>query len=490
MSLLARSLFVMAAPPLLSPLPGSPPSDSSASVRSVSSLGGFSSSSSLASAFSDIPPPPAIGPKNDAFFGSPFSTTSRSAAAPPTPPRSITADFFATPVSSPPPPRRAKSKASALPSNIHPSRIFPSRYTACLDGDAAGKQFIAVDGPAAFSAPTNPLRLPTPPPSSPCPPRHLALSDDEPTPRPPHLEPALFAPEPRYVDPSPGCIITSDPPCISNPPDLTVTLTPPPSSTTFTDSNFEILSQLDSSPNETQLRLVRPLGQGAFSSVWLAQDKSLIPLTLRSKKSVRELRKKASIASLSRRSSFRGGLLGICSNNGSAISLSRQSSLEDNLGRSLKRDGSLRMKRLRARLQGTKPVGFGTRYVDERHGEMGIKERTFGIDPGSDTEHNPLYSSPPISASTSTSSAADSTCGSTAAESYTLKKKNSNRGRLVAVKLTTRKPATDTSPGMSRREWEEEEERTRVGFVREVEILKVCVFVHFPSFMSCMWGEG
>jgi hypothetical protein len=152
------------------------------------------------------------------------------------------------------------------------------------------------------------------------------------------------------------------------------------------------------------------------------------------------------------------------------------------------------MKRLKARLRGTTPVGFGTRYVDETHGEMGIKERTSGIDwftSGSDTEHNPLYSSPPISASNSTSSAPDSTSGSTNEAPFTLKKKkNSHKGRLVAVKLTPRKPATDTSPGMTRWEREEEEERTRVGFVREVEILKVCFYLFFRLLCGVCWGKG
>lgn len=43
-----------------------------------------------------------------------------------------------------------------------------------------------------------------------------------------------------------------------------------------------------------QLRLLRPLGHGAFSAVWLAEDLSRVPLTLVSKKSVRDLRRKAS----------------------------------------------------------------------------------------------------------------------------------------------------------------------------------------------------
>ncbi|XP_006458592.1 hypothetical protein AGABI2DRAFT_183603 [Agaricus bisporus var. bisporus H97] len=392
-------------PPLFSPWPTSPLSDSSVSVRSSSSLGGLSSSSSLASTFSDFPPPPSAGPKTLAFLASPFSKfdmaeSVSSDPTPPTPPRSITADFFATPIRTPSPPRKAK--APSIFNAAHLSRIFPSRYTAYNDDESTGKHFVELDAPAGSStlplpSSTNPYRLPTPPPPSPTPPRHLSLPDDEQTPRPTHLEPAYtsFAvPEPPYVDPSPGCVITSNPPCISNPPNPT--LTP------------------ESSTSKTQLQLIRPLGQGAFSSVWLAHDKSLIPLTFQSKQSVRELRRKASIAS---RWSFSEGLYGISnSNNGSAISLSRKSSLGDKYGKPLERESSLRMRRLKARVRGTTPVGFGTRYVDERHGEMGIKE---------------------------------------------LSPRNSQKGRLVAVKLTPRKPAVVR-----------EEERTRVGFVREVEILK------------------
>lgn len=202
---------------------------------------------------------------------------------------------------------------------------------------------------------------------------------------------------------------------------------------------------------------------------------------------MRELRRKASIAS---RWSFSEGLYGISnSNNGSAISLSRKSSLGDKYVKPLERESSLRMRRLKARVRGTTPVGFGTRYVDERHGEMGIKE----LSPVSDSEHSALYSSPSISASTSTSSAPDLTSNNAIGEPVCAlkKKRNSQKGRLVAVKLTPRKPAVVSTPGMTKREREGEEERTRVGFVREVEILKVCVFISVFSvlYVSC-WEKS
>jgi len=52
--------------------------------------------------------------------------------------------------------------------------------------------------------------------------------------------------------------------------------------------------------------------------------------------------------------------------------------------------------------------------------------------------------------------------------------KDRPNGRLVAVKMTPRKVRGDGG----RRE-KEEEERTRVGFVREVEVLKVGCGLHF-----------
>jgi hypothetical protein len=51
---------------------------------------------------------------------------------------------------------------------------------------------------------------------------------------------------------------------------------------------------MDSDSSFTALRLLKCLGHGAFSSVWLAEDLSHVPLTLLAKKSVRYLRRKES----------------------------------------------------------------------------------------------------------------------------------------------------------------------------------------------------
>ena len=115
----------------------------------------------------------------------------------------------------------------------------------------------------------------------------------------------------------------------------------------------------------------------------------------------------------------------------------------------LSRDSSL--KKFRDRVRGTRP-GFrlGRAYLDERHGEMGWKGVTWEAENGGAnlSRHSSLRS-------------------------------NSNNGtnsRLVAVKMTPRKVR-----GAKGRREREEEERTRVGFVREVEVLKVS---------TILWGFG
>ena len=188
---------------------------------------------------------------------------------------------------------------------------------------------------------------------------------------------------------------------------------------------------------------MRPLGQGAFSAVWLAEDLSPVPLALASKKSVRDLRRKASLNKKSGEEARAGlteeGYVDPAKSPGSreAKALSRKSSLPSPTAggtfhqqqQTLSRDNSLKF---RARVRGTRPAGRikgGKRsgdnevYLDERDGEMGVLRKE-GI---GDQEATP-------------------------------------RGRVVAVKMTAKR-----SIGTSLLE----EERTRVGFVREVEVLRV-----------------
>ncbi|KAF9484954.1 hypothetical protein BDN70DRAFT_28386 [Pholiota conissans] len=217
----------------------------SATVRSRSS---GSSASSLSSTFSDITcatdlsassSPP--GAKTNAFFASPFNTRPPSPTPTPpapSPPRSLTADFFATPVKPPSPPASTSPRKHTQHSQIHASRIFPSRYTTestrspefsllSLDELAphtyqppptyhshARTPSDGSEDSIAFASPISSIfaqpRLPTPPPpptpaqkrpavlhreDTIIPPRSRPVDDqplDEHTPRPPSREPGLL----------------------------------------------------------------------------------------------------------------------------------------------------------------------------------------------------------------------------------------------------------------------------------------------------------
>ncbi|KAJ7184470.1 kinase-like protein [Mycena filopes] len=143
----------------------------------------------------------------------------------------------------------------------------------------------------------------------------------------------------------------------------------------------------------TTLRLTAPLGTGAFSSVWLAEDLSDDPLVLRSRRSLRNLRREGS--------------------------LSRASSLR------------------KVRVPGVRPLGAGKQLLAEhsRRGTSGITTST--------SNSSSLQSSPSNSALNAT--------------------------RLVALKMTARSAFTQPCSG---REEALQRDRTRVSFVREVEVLR------------------
>lgn len=320
-------------------------------------------------------------------------------------------------------------------------------------------------------------------------------------------------------------------------------------------------STWDDSESTPTLRLLRTLAHGAFSTVWLAEDLSRVPLTLVSKKSVRDLRRRVSGRDKERRDkererdkeigilkdeeekrsradhveliidgtpskeatktlerpprTFRDGLKsmlslsrlpklppsGSCTDgflskspldrdpswNGydlpsftslshqdtdldmDLLDLSRTSSIRSSSSyssfsgqpslklpsrddsASLSRDSSL--KKFRDRVRGTRPAfRLGRAYLDERHGEMGWKEGggVGGEDEVDEKEGGLIHLGPNLSRHSS------------------LKSNNGTNGRLVAVKMTPRKVR-----GAKGRRERAEEERTRVGFVREVEVLKV-----------------
>ena len=130
---------------------------------------------------------------------------------------------------------------------------------------------------------------------------------------------------------------------------------------------------------------------------------------------------------------------------------------------SLSRDSSL--KKFRDRLRGTRPaIRLGRAYLDERDGEMGWKEGGVGGEVREDeVAEKEVHLGPNLSRHSS------------------LRSDSGTTGRLVAVKMTPRKVR-----GAKGKREKAEEERTRVGFVREVEVLKVSR-VLFVCFVYAIW---
>ncbi|PPQ88682.1 hypothetical protein CVT25_010116 [Psilocybe cyanescens] len=360
----------------------------------------------------------------------------------------------------------------------------------------------------------------------------------------------------------------------------------PHHSSTLSTAPLPPAKDTDKEKDHTQvpkLRLLRPLGHGAFSAVWLAEDLSRVPLTLVSKKSVRDLRRRASGRERERerqkgrerdkdaavhgakrdnggksnasssttvngegapsRNRIREGLMSMLSFSRSATlgigamstspgpspispmsatgfdsgedgggglsrnssikstSVSRQSSVRSSASSfkgpsratslrlapqqdmTLSRDSSL--KKFRERVRGTRPAfRLGRVYLDERHGEMGEPRdvgtaSAVGVMGGNrrvldDGDSNMSVDSPVdvdddgigLGASLSRQSSLGIGNGG-----------GKGNGRLVAVKMTPRRAnivvAGQThGTGIGKERLREEEERTRVGFVREVEVLK------------------
>ncbi|KAF8191541.1 kinase-like domain-containing protein [Mycena galopus ATCC 62051] len=139
------------------------------------------------------------------------------------------------------------------------------------------------------------------------------------------------------------------------------------------------------------LRLTAPLGTGAFSSVWLAEDLSDDPLVLRSRRSLRNLRRETS------------------------LSLSRASSLR------------------KVRVPGVRPLGAGVRMLAEQQ----QRSSTLALGLASPTTSTSGHLLPAT--------------------------------RLVALKMTARSAFAQPCSG---REEALQRDRTRVSFVREVEVLR------------------
>ncbi|KAK0455215.1 kinase-like domain-containing protein [Desarmillaria tabescens] len=446
--------------------------------------------------------------KTHAFFASPFSTrpsspvpptkrntddldlngngnkpnSKRSSAAP----RSLTADFFATTATSPTISVQPKSKRNFLNLDL-------LRYAPNVDGTAQHPSSLATN----FTSTPTPTSIEYPDMSS------------EPTPRPPALklklspnlmEPASMQPSPLslvqpvppppgtqedaevlpssasisssvrsddtsdvYDELAPGMIIRSFLPGHSSS-SSSVKQTPTPT-TSFPSS--DTLSPLksdphpagDPAPGDVSLRLKRALGKGAFSNVWLAEDLSPTPLLLKTKKSLRHLKRKAEAASSgklkhSRSSSslmkrLRGGVSGTRPHNGSPTTSPNK------YGNGL---GVGHTHPIKDRISSSSSVR--SIYLDEKDGD--------GVSPDAGTSLSRASSISWQSVSSSDSDGVGSVHRSSSTRSARIKR----APKLVAVKLTLRGSIEVKKDAYYQAEEERERDRMRVSFVREVEVLK------------------
>ncbi|KAF5367664.1 hypothetical protein D9757_010991 [Collybiopsis confluens] len=141
-------------------------------------------------------------------------------------------------------------------------------------------------------------------------------------------------------------------PGTSQPPNAPLSLSSASSNSSTYSSNASAAPSLSttpasapSAPVPVTLRLNRPLGQGTFSSVWLAEDLSPISLLLRSRKSLKDMKRKSTKDLRAKRLSSKAGEKGTERRDGKLKSIS-----------SLTSTSSL-MRRLRGGVSGTRPGG-------------------------------------------------------------------------------------------------------------------------------------
>ncbi|KAK2460666.1 hypothetical protein APHAL10511_007136 [Amanita phalloides] len=383
-------------------------STSSSSLSSTFSDISFSSSSSIPS------PPSTSSSKTHAFFA--FRSHSpepilRQKTAP-------SADVSATPT----PPSILKSQSSG-PSGLHPD----------LD-----------NGSLAIYRKTD-CNLDQPEQS------FLSSPSDEPTPRPTNATPASFFAS--AVETIPSASRRTSPALAKEQSsvDLLLHNAPPNFASTTPDSSSQTF--ITGQNTDTTLRLLHALGQGSFSSVWLAEDLSPLPLSLKAKRGLRELRVRAGQGE-----------------NPSLPSDDEQRNVGDPqyapaMLVDVSRNASL--KRMRARVRGTKPsrgnirLMDGTYLVDERDGEMGVIrielcDSTDAEDSGVNDRGLRTNLARVGSLSGKVTNVSPNDKG--------LYRRNSTKpksGRLVAVKLTPRGASS-----------QREADKERVAFVREVEVLR------------------
>lgn len=412
----------MQAPPSLSPGTANSPRSR---IPSLST-----SSSSLSSTFSDVSfssfsfsypsPPPTSASKTHAFFASPFSTRSHS-PEPVSQQAASSPDVPATPV----PHSNLKSR---LQRHLPPSEIASFRVTDDNSDAQTRSSFYLSPG-------------------------------NEPTPRPPNVTPALLVTRTVETVPTSAAESGVEPSIYVTPPPFS---SPASVSSTKSDSSTSSLQTFITGQNtDTILRLLHTLGQGSFSSVWLAEDMSPLSLSLKAKRNLRELRRRTSQGGISPSLSRDGdehrrqnAVQGTPYNVGTLADISRNASL----------------KRLRTRVRGTKPsrgkirLMDGTYLVDERDGEMGVvNAQSCDSSDAEDSFDNDVQDLG-LGANLARVGSLSGKMTNVSPTEKRLHRRNTAKkssGRLVAVKLTQR------GAGNQR-----EAEKERVAFVREVEILR------------------
>ncbi|KAI0668409.1 kinase-like domain-containing protein [Trametes maxima] len=262
----------------------SPSPSTSSSTRSSH----LSVLTSISSAASPLPSP--TGSKTHAFFASPFGDDASTPEPPPNPPkradsvrsqasevsaedtpriehkapaRSLNAEFFG-PSTLPTPPASIRSFSGSRDNSTSPpsgrlplpplSRFFPSR---------------ARYGSESEHLPSHTTNVR----------RDLVHLDTDP---PPHAYPSAYHSEEQTVSPvdieqqaSSSSQVTPKPPHHAEPPSYILPQRPPSPPSTDSERQLEVVNLeagLKLSSSSLTLELVKPLGTGTFSSVWLARD--------------------------------------------------------------------------------------------------------------------------------------------------------------------------------------------------------------------------
>ncbi|KAK0185964.1 kinase-like domain-containing protein [Armillaria mellea] len=447
--------------------------------------------------------------KTHAFFASPFSTRPSSPALPTkrhtddldlngnsnklnskrssAAPRSLTADFFATTTTTASPTAFVPPKSKRNFLNLDLLRYAPSSDGATLHSSPLATTFTSTPTPTPIEYPD---------------------MSNEPTPRPPALvlnlplnltESASMQPSPLslgqvipppgtqedaevlpssisigssvssddasdlYDELAPDMIIRSFLPghssSSSSSQQTPTPITSLPSSDTLSPLKSDPHPASDPAPGDVSLRLRRALGKGAFSNVWLAEDLSPTPLLLKTKKSLRHLKRKAEAASSgklkhSRSSSslmkrLRGGVSGTRPHNGSPTTS------PDRHGNGL---GVGHTHPLKDRISSSSSVR--SIYLDEKDGD--------GVSPDAGSS---LSRASSISWQSVSSSDSDGV-GSMQRSNSTRSARAKRASKLVAVKLTLRGSIEGKKNAYYQVEEERARDRMRVSFVREVEVLK------------------